>query len=150
MTLKLAALLLITSGAIQQAKADECTLEISSNDAMQFDQSSMQAPASCSEVTVKLTHSGSLPANAMGHNWVLTTAADFQAVANAGMTAGLDNNYVPVDDARVLAATKIIGGGETTEVTFDTSGLSAGESYTFFCSFPGHWAIMKGEFTLAS
>ncbi|MCP4237751.1 MAG: azurin, partial [Aestuariibacter sp.] len=42
--------------------------------------------------------------------------------------------------------TKIIGGGEQDTVTFDMSKLSSAEDYTFFCSFPGHFAIMKGSF----
>jgi azurin len=46
----------------------------------------------------------------------------------------------------VIANTKVIGGGQTTSVKFATSALKAGESYTFFCSFPGHSAIMKGAF----
>jgi azurin len=47
-------------------------------------------------------------------------------------------------DARVLAHTKVIGGGQATSVTFKTSVLKKGEAYTFFCSFPGHSSIMKG------
>ena len=39
-----------------------------------------------------------------------------------------------------------VGGGQTTSVTFPTSALKKGESYTFFCSFPGHSSIMKGPF----
>lgn len=141
--------LLSLAGLTSSAMAQDCTLEINSNDAMQFDQSSLQAPAGCTEVTVKLNHTGSLPAAAMGHNWVLTKASDFQPVASAGVSAGLDNNYLPAGDERVIAYTKIIGGGESAEVTFDVSALSADEEYTFFCSFPGHWSIMKGEFKLA-
>ena len=48
----------------------------------------------------------------------------------------------------MLAATKMIGGGETTTVSFATSALAAGEDYAFFCSFPGHSAVMKGNFIL--
>ncbi len=84
----------------------------------------------------------------MGHNWVLTTEADFKGVAMDGGSAGLKNNYLKEGDTRVLAATAIIGGGESTSVTFSTDGLTAGTAYTFFCSFPGHWGIMKGTFTL--
>ena len=85
-------------------------------------------------------------AEVMGHNWVLSTDADFMPVATAAAGAGLANNYVPVGDDRVLAATAIIGGGEETSVTFSIENLSAGNAYTFFCSFPGHYAIMKGSF----
>ncbi|WP_198675019.1 plastocyanin/azurin family copper-binding protein [Aliidiomarina taiwanensis] len=58
----------------------------------------------------------------------------------------LDNDYLPEDQSKVIAATKIIGGGESTTITFSTSGLEKGGDYTFFCSFPGHWAIMQGKF----
>ncbi|HWU52342.1 MAG TPA: plastocyanin/azurin family copper-binding protein, partial [Tahibacter sp.] len=29
--------------------------------------------------------------------------------------------------------------------SFAGSALKAGGDYSFFCSFPGHWAIMKGK-----
>ena len=76
----------------------------------------------------------------MGHNWVLTKKADFQSVAQAGASAGMENDYVPPDDDRVIAATEIIGGGESTSVTFSIADLNPDEPYQFFCSFPGHWA----------
>ena len=127
--------------------AKTCDLEIEGNDAMQFNKQSLAVAADCTEVKLTLKHSGKLPAAAMGHNWVLTETSAFQPVAQAGMTAGLPQNYVPKDDARVLAFTKIVGGGETTSVTFPTSKLKKGGDYTFFCSFPGHWSIMKGKLT---
>jgi azurin len=127
--------------------AKTCELTISGNDAMQFDKQTLAVEADCTEVKLTLTHSGKLPASAMGHNWVLTETSVFQAVATAGMSAGLPNDYVPKDDQRVIAHTKVIGGGETTSVTFPTSALKKGGDYTFFCSFPGHWSVMKGTLT---
>ena len=44
--------------------------------------------------------------------------------------------------------TKVIGGGESDSVTFDVSKLAAGQDYTYFCSFPGHFAMMKGTLKL--
>ena len=38
----------------------------------------------------------------------------------------------------------LTGGGQSTEVMFPTSRLRRGGAYTFFCSFPGHWNMMKG------
>jgi azurin len=35
-----------------------------------------------------------------------------------------------------------------TSVTFPASKVSKGESYTYFCSFPGHNALMKGTFSI--
>jgi azurin len=132
------------SGFSSLAAAKTCQVEISGNDQMQFDKASIAIAADCTEVELTLKHTGKLPATAMGHNWVLTKTADMQAVATAGASAGPANNYVPKDDARVIAATKLIGGGETTTIKFPTSKLEKGGSYTYFCSFPGHWSIMKG------
>ncbi len=142
------ALLIALFGARAVAD-DHCNLTIESGDNMQFNIKSMAAPASCSDVTVTLNHKGTFPKNAMGHNWVLTTEDDFKAVAMDGGSAGLRNNYVKEGDTRVIAMTEIVGGGESASVTFSTEGLSAGTEYTFFCSFPGHWGIMKGTFTLS-
>lgn len=125
-----------------------CDFDIEAGDSLQFNVSQIEVEASCESVTIKLKHTGQLPAAAMGHNWVLTTDTDFQAVATAGMSAGLAGNYLPSGDERVIAATKIIGGGEATSVTFSIAGLDAAGSYTFFCSFPGHWSIMKGRFSI--
>jgi azurin len=66
-------------------------------------------------------------------------------VSTAGVSAGLDKDYLPAGDQRVIAHTKIIGGGESTSVKFKTSQLTKGGDYTFFCSFPGHSALMKGR-----
>ncbi|MDN3516527.1 azurin [Aquisalimonas lutea] len=127
------------------ASAETCELSISGNDQMQYNKSEMVVGADCDQVTVELEHTGQLPADQMGHNWVLTETGDFQDVAQAGLNAGMENDYVPQDDDRVIAYTEVIGGGETTSVTFDVSQLDSGGDYTFFCSFPGHSAVMQGK-----
>src|SRR5438105_7109504 len=81
-------------GTHAHAAADPCKLEISGNDLMQYDKPELSAPATCKQITVTLHHTGKLPREAMGHNWVLVNAADLTAVATAGMGAGLANNYV--------------------------------------------------------
>lgn len=116
--------LLFLSTLAAPALADECALVIEGNDAMQYNLKEMSVPATCKEVTVTLNHTGKMPVTAMGHNWALANTADYQAVATAGMSAGADNNYLPKDDPRVLAHTKLVGGGESTSVTFKTDGLA--------------------------
>jgi azurin len=123
--------------------SQECSLSITGNDLIQFDKKELRVSKSCKEVTVTLKHVGQLAANVMGHNWVLTATADYQAVAAAGQAAG-PPSYTPAADARVLAATTVIGGGQETSVKFDLSKLTAGD-YTYFCSFPGHFALMNGK-----
>ena len=137
-------LLAVSGGAFAQGKV--CAVEIGGGDNMQFDKKEIAVAADCAEVEVTLKHTGKLPAQAMGHNWVLTKTADLTAVANDGMGAGFANDHVKPNDARVLAHTKVIGGGQTTTVKFPTSKLKAGEAYSFFCSFPGHYSIMRGTF----
>lgn len=134
--------------ATAPAFADQCSVDIAGNDQMQFDKKEITVSKSCKTFTVNLVHPGKLPRNVMGHNWVLTTTADVQGVANEGIAAGLNNEYVKPGDARVLANTKVIGGGEKDSVTFDVSKLAADKAYTYFCSFPGHAALMKGTLKL--
>ena len=136
--------LLLSSPAA--AADDACKLEIAGNDQMQYDKTELSAPASCKQVTVTLHHTGKFPKEAMGHNWVLVNTPDLAAVANAGMGAGAANNYVAAGDAKVLAHTKLVGGGESDSVTFPTSALKAGGDYSFLCTFPGHNAVMRGKF----
>lgn len=128
--------------------AADCSVDIQSTDQMRFSTDSIVVDKSCKEFTVNLSHTGTMPAAIMGHNWVLTTVADMQAVATEGMSAGAANNYVKADDTRVIAHTKVIGGGEKDSVTFSTAALKEGETYEFFCSFPGHIALMKGTLVL--
>lgn len=132
----------------QFALADDCSLSIDSNDTMQFSTDELSVDASCKEVELTLTHSGNIARNAMGHNWVLSTADDAQAAYQDGMQAGLDNEYVKPDDERVIAYTTVIGGGGETKVTFSIQDLDPDGEYTFFCSFPGHFAIMQGKFRI--
>lgn len=134
--------------AAGSAMAGPCDLEIESNDAMKFNKDSLAVPASCKKVTLKLVHTGKMPKVAMGHNWVLVKTADMQAVATDGIPAGADKGYLKPGDARVLAHTKLIGGGESDTISFDASKLKAGEAYSFFCSFPGHIGLMKGTFAI--
>jgi azurin len=149
--MKIATTLSILAGGLLASNitlASDCSLSIDSTDSMQFSTDQLTVDAACSEVELTLTHSGTLPRNAMGHNWVLTRSGDAQAVNQDGMQAGLDNEYVQPDDARVIAHTPVIGGGEEASVTFSIEGLAAGADYTFFCSFPGHFAIMQGDFRI--
>ena len=139
----------VTAAAAAPAFAANCSVEVESNDAMQFNTKEISVPASCKDFTVKLKHVGKMPKSAMGHNWVLSKTADMQGIATDGIPAGVDKGYLKAGDARIIAHTKLIGGGESDSVTFPVSKLKAGDDYTFFCSFPGHSGIMKGALKLA-
>lgn len=93
--------------------AAECSVDIDSTDQMTYSTNAIEIAKSCQQFTVNLKHVGQLPKNVMGHNWVLTRQADMTPVVNEGAAAGLDNDYLKADDSRILAHTKMIGGGES-------------------------------------
>jgi azurin len=128
------------------AYADTCAMTIEANDLMRYNLHEMTVPAGCNDVTVTLKHSGKLEAKVMGHDWVLARTADVSGIVNAAMAAGLAHGYLPSGDKRIIAATNVVGGGESTTVKFTTTGLVEGASYTFFCTAPGHATIMRGKF----
>lgn len=136
---------LISTAFIGQTFADECRVDVTGNDQMQYNVKEITVPKSCAEFTLNLENIGKLPRAAMGHNVVISTTADKTGVSTDGIGAGLDNQYVKPEDSRVIAMTDIVGGGEKTSVTFKTDNLTAGEDYSFYCTFPGHVAIMSGK-----
>lgn len=138
-------LLTLASGNLLAA---ECSTTVDSTDQMSFNTKAIEIDKSCKTFTVNLTHSGSLPKNVMGHNWVLSKQTDASAIATDGLSAGIDKSYLKEGDERVIAFTKIIGAGEKDSVTFDVAKLDPKEQYEFFCSFPGHISLMKGSVTL--
>ena len=113
----------------------EVALRLSSNDQMKYDKSELRVPAN-SVVTLTLVNDGQMPKSAMGHNFVLLKkGTDVAAFGMKAIEAGIDKDHIPTSNA-------IIGGGEETTVTFDAP---AKGSYDFICSFPGHYALMKGK-----
>ena len=79
------------------------------------------------------------------HNWVLVEAGTRDAVAADGAAAGPASDWVPLDDPRVIANTKLLDPGATGEVTFTAP---APGGYEFVCTFPGHNFTMFGDFVV--
>ena len=78
----------------------------------------------------------------MGHNFVLIKKdVDVDEYAIRAISAR-DNDYIP-EGGDEIAFTKMLGGGESDTITFDAPEPG---TYTFICSFPGHYQIMMGEF----
>jgi azurin len=130
--------------AAPAAFARSCAFTVNSNDQMRFDTAVMKVAADCTEVVVTLRHTGTLSAKAMGHNWVLARTADVQGAAMDGMRARFEQDYLQPGDKRVIAHTRLIGGGQSATVRFSTRLLQKGGAYSFFCSFPGHFGLMRG------
>lgn len=130
------------------AFAGACDVNVEATAAMAFNVKEIAVPKTCKEITLNLKNAGTMSKSVMGHNVVISKTADMQAVISDGMTAGLANQYVKPKDARVIGYTNVIGGGESTSAKIKLSNVKSSESYSFFCSFPGHGAVMKGVFKL--
>lgn len=135
--------------AAEAPAAGNCAATVESNDNMQFNTKDIQISKACKEFTITLKHTGTQPKSGMGHNIVISKAEDMDGVLKDGASAGAEADYVKAGDARVVGHTKLIGGGEETSVTVDPAKLADG-SYKFYCSFPGHGALMKGDVTLVN
>ena len=125
------------------ATVADCATTIEGNDAMQYNADSITIPASCTQFTINLKHSGAMAVNVMGHNVVVAKEADMAGIAADGMS--LTPEHVKPDDARIIAHTRMVGGGESASVTFDVAKVKDGGPFKFFCSFPGHLALMQGN-----
>jgi azurin len=117
-------------------------IEITANDQMKFSVTTIEAKPG-EQLKVVLTNVGTLPKEAMGHNWVLLQAGtDGNAFSAAAITAK-EKDYIPDSmKDKVIAHTALLGPRKSDEVTFTVP--PAGE-YPFICSFPAHFAVgMKG------
>lgn len=115
---------------------------LTGNDRMQYSDTLFKVKAG-EKVTLKMTNIGKMPKNSMGHNFVLLKAGtDITNFAGEAMKAR-DNDYIPISlkDA-VIAHTKLIGPGESDEITFI---IKDEGYYDFICSFPGHYGSMRGK-----
>lgn len=126
--------------AVSDGEVIEVTL--TGNDQMQFDKNEIRVKAG---QTVRLTfkHVGQMAKNVMGHNFVLLAqGTDINEFGNKAVQAA-DNDYIPQGTNNVIANTKMLGGGESVTIEFEAP---AAGTYDYICSFPGHYAIMRGKF----
>ena len=135
----------IKVGGQKEEKAVESNVAevvISGDDLMKFDLSEIKVKAG-QKVKVTLRHKGKLDINVMGHNFVILKQGVNLAEFAAKAAVSRDNQYIPKDTQDVIVHTNMIGGGQTSSVEFDAPALG---TYDFLCSFPGHYAMMKGKF----
>ncbi len=132
-----------TEETVVTATANEVHLVISGSDAMQFDKKELRVKSG-QNVKLTLRHTGRMRVDVMGHNFVLlkqgVNGNAFGAKAASARATGYIPEHAKTD---VLAYTTLIGGGQTTSVTFKAPAVGV---YEFICSFPGHYALMKGKF----
>lgn len=130
------------------AFSEEKKIELTGSDQMQYGSKALEATVG-DTVVLTLKHIGVIPKAAMGHNFVLlkpdTKVPEF---AMEAMKAAA-TEYIPADEASkkaIIAHTKLVGGGESDTVTF--AAPTEPGTYPYVCTFPGHFAIMQGVFTV--
>lgn len=134
------------------APAGPRTVELTANDTMQYtmgDQHSgpggglvIQAKAG-EQLKVTLTNAGTLPKEAMGHNWVLLKAGSDAAAFDAAATTAKDADYIPAAlKDEIIVHIPLLGPRKSGEVVFT---VPAPGEYPFLCTFPAHYQVgMKG------
>ena len=115
---------------------------ITSDDYMKFNTTKITVKSG-KLVKLTLKHIGKLDVQVMGHNFVLLKDnVDILEFANKAAMAS-KNQYIPVESDEVIVYTDMIGGGQETTIEFLPPEVGV---YNFICSFPGHYAMMKGKF----
>lgn len=131
-----------TTRSASSSDANVAEVSLTGNDQMKFNKNEIRVKAG-QTVQLTLTHVGSMEKNVMGHNFVLLTpGTDINAFGQEAVKAA-DNDYIPGESDQVIAYTKMLGGGESTTIEFEAPEPG---TYDFICSFPGHYAVMRGKF----
>lgn len=140
----------VTTGVVEApavdeaAKQDTIKLTLNGNDKMQFDQTELNVYAG-QTVVLTLNHTGTMPVESMGHNFTLLKNGTDLAKFEEEAVKNKDNGYIPTDTSDIIAHTDLIGGGQSTTITFAAPEKG---TYDFLCSFPGHYTVMKGKFNV--
>ena len=128
------------SDAMPDINPNEIKVTLNSFDNMIYDKNKIEV-SSGKKIILTLNHKGKISKEFMGHNFVLLKKGiNVDEFAKKAVLAK-SNDYIPNSD-ETIAYTKMIGGGESTTVSF--SAPEAGV-YNYICTFPGHYMIMRGE-----
>ena len=122
-------------------------ITVTGNDLMQFDIKEFTVSTG-ENVELEFKNIGKMPKIAMGHNLVILkegiSALKFgQKIM--GMGASATNPIPEASKEDVLAATKLLGPDESATITFTAPKPGV---YQYLCSFPGHFAMMRGTMTV--
>ena len=114
---------------------------VEGNDQMKFNTELIRVKAG-EPLELTLKNVGSLPKEAMGHNFVVLKPGVDLATFGGEAAAAADNEFIPKSSlSSIVAHTKLLGPGEEDKITVT---LDKGV-YDYICSFPGHFGMMKGK-----
>jgi azurin len=125
------------------AAASARVVQLTGDDTMHYNIKEITA-APGESLRVELKNIGRLPKQTMSHNFVLVqpmTDADIAKLATAAATK--PPTYMPADQSKVIVQTKMLGPGESDAIEFQAPAEPG--TYPYFCTFPGHFALMRGN-----
>lgn len=120
------------------------TVVITANDTLRFSVTRIEAKPG-EQLHVQLRNEGTVPIEAMGHNWVLLQAGKDPLAFAAAAVSARDSGYIPpaLKD-EVIASIGLLGPGQQGDVTFKAPATPG--DYPFLCTFPAHCAAgMRGD-----
>ena len=141
-----------TAAAAPAPAAGPRVIEITANDTMKYTIGEKQSGPDANltieakageQLKIVLTNTGTLPKEAMGHNWVLLKAGTDVAAFDAAAAMAKEQDYVPVAlKDQIVANIGLLGPRKSGEVVFT---VPAPGAYPVLCTFPAHFQIgMKG------
>ena len=129
-----------SSENIPTINPDDFKIILNSFDNMIYDKNKIEVNSG-KNIVLTLNHKGKVSKEFMGHNFVLLKkGVNVDEYARKAVLAK-SNDYIPNSD-ETIAYTKMLGGGESTTISFSTPEAGI---YTYICSFPGHYMMMRGE-----
>lgn len=139
-------------GACKKEKNDQkdiqpepVTITITSNDRMSYDKNAFEIKK---EQEVKFTHKngGTIPKEAMGHNFVLVKKGTDVKTLSMAAAVSKATDYIPANYLpEIIAHTRLLGPGEVDYITFKIK--ESGE-YDYLCTFPGHYLMESGKLSV--
>ena len=119
---------------------DDFKVILNSFDNMIYDKNKIEVNSG-KNIVLTLNHKGKVSKEFMGHNFVLLKkGVNVDEYAKKAVLAK-SNDYIP-DSDETIAYTKMLGGGESTTISFVAPEAGI---YNYICSFPGHYMMMRGE-----
>jgi azurin len=117
-------------------------IKLDGMDDMKYDRTLFKVKAG-QKITLDFKNIGKQPAAAMSHNVViLRPGTDVQAFGEAAIPAAKTEHIPPSMTEDVIAHTKLLGPGQSDQITFT---LPDAGVYDFICTFPGHFGTMRGK-----
>lgn len=143
--LSLSGFLLYNKILIAKEEKADVTVELNGTDTMMYSKTTFEVKAG-QKVKLVFKNVGKLPKQAMGHNVViLKKGVNVVAFCSEAIKFAADDYFPKSKKDDVIAHTKLLGPDESETIIFTAPAAGV---YDYVCTFPGHFALMKGKMTV--